>query len=393
MQHNKRWSADVEEFRGFGRSEFWPFRGRLKSLAVGEDFADVRRSLRASCPARSGVYGMIDSRGRLIYVGMSIALRKRLVTYFQGGASIRKECRIAGDTDRIVWEVVGHDLAAQLRELELIRRHQPRFNVKGRQPDRPLGYIYISREDAPRVRVARRVPKGVRYSWGPLVINWRIKDALEVANRYFKLSDCPASVPMHFADQGSLFSLELRPECLRHEMGTCLGPCAGECTRTQYSVQLRAARAFLDGRNPAPLAQLERDLHDAAQLCQFERAASLRDRLERLRYLHDRLEMLREPALPARFVYPVSLGRRQVWYLLAGGRVVGATPIPSSGDEADKSLRRLQRAYQVVDGVDVTADLPARQIVSAWFRANRDHLQTILSPDEAEQFCRHLQAG
>src|SRR6478752_7609804 len=152
---------------------------------------------------------------------------------------------------------------------------------------------------------------------------------------------------MHFADQGNLFSLELRPECLRHEMGTCLGPCAGECTRTQYLAQLRAARAFLDGRNPAPLVQLERDLRDAAQLCQFERAASLRDRLERLQYLHDRLELLREPPLPSRFVYPVSLGRRQVWYLLADGRVVGATPIPATGDEADKCLRRLRQAYQV----------------------------------------------
>jgi excinuclease ABC subunit C len=393
VQHSKRWSVEVEEFRGFGRSEFWPFRGRLKSLAVGEDFVDVRRSLRDCCPARSGVYGMIDSGGRLIYVGMSIALRKRLVTYFQGGASIRKECRIAGDTDRLVWEVVGHELAAQLRELELIRRHQPRFNVKGRQPDRPLGYIYISREDAPRVRVARRVPKGVRYSWGPLAINWRIKEALEVSNRYFKLSDCPASVPMHFADQRNLFSLDLRAECLRHEMGTCLGPCAGQCTRSEYTAQLRAARAFLDGRNSAPLAQLERDLHDAAQLSQYERAASLRDRLERLQYLHERLEILREPTLPARFVYPVSLGRRQVWYLLAGGRVVGATPLPSGGEEAEKCLRRLRRAYQFDGNVDVTADRPARQIVSAWFRANRDELRTILSPDEAEQFCRHLQAG
>lgn len=393
MQHSKRWSVEVEAFRGFGRSEFWPFRGRLKSLPVSEDLVEVRRSLRESCPARSGVYGMVDSAGRLIYVGMSIALRKRLVTYFQGGASIRKECRIAGDTDRLVWEVVGHELAAQLRELELIRRHQPRFNVKGRQPDRPLGYIYISREDAPRVRVARRVPKGVHHSWGPLAINWRIKDSLEVANRYFKLSDCPASVPMHFADQGNLFSLDLRAECLRHEMGTCLGPCAGQCTRSEYTAQLRAARAFLDGRNSAPLAQLERDLHDAAQLCQFERAASLRDRLERLQYLHDRLEVLREPSLPSQFIYPVDLGRRQVWYLLAGGRVVAATPIPSSGGEAEKCLRRLQQAYQFNHGVDAPADRPARQIVSAWFRTNRDELRTILSPDEAEQFCRRLQAS
>src|SRR5262245_3805366 len=198
---------EAAEFRGFGRSEFWPFRARLKSLAIGDDFADVRRSLRESCPARSGVYGMIDARNRLIYVGMSIALRKRLMTYFQSRPPIRKECRIAEGTDRLVWEVLGHELAAQLRELELIRRHQPRFNVKGRQPDRPLGYIYMSREDAPRVRVGRGVPKGVRYSWGPLAINWRIKESLEVANRYFKLSDCPASVPMHFADQRNLFAL------------------------------------------------------------------------------------------------------------------------------------------------------------------------------------------
>src|SRR6187402_3253052 len=88
VQHSQRWSAEVEEFRGFGRSEFWPFRSRLKSLAISEDFAEVRRSLRDCCPARSGVYGMVDSSGRLIYVGMSIALRKRLVTYFQGGVSI-----------------------------------------------------------------------------------------------------------------------------------------------------------------------------------------------------------------------------------------------------------------------------------------------------------------
>lgn len=393
MQPSKRWSMEAAEFRGFGRSEFWPFRSRLKSLAIGEDFADVRHLLRASCPARPGVYGMVDARDRLIYVGMSIALRKRLVTYFQGGAAIRKECRIAGDTDRLVWEVVGHELAAQLRELELIRRHQPRFNVKGRQPDRPLGYIYISREDAPRVRVGRRVPRGVRYSWGPLAINWRIKEALEVANRYFKLSDCPASVPMHFGDQRNLFALELRPECLRHEMGTCLGPCVGECTRGEYLTQVRALRAFLDGRDREPLTRLEAELQDAAQLCQYERAATLRDRLERFQYLHDRLEILREPALPAQFVYPAYAGRRQAWYLLSEGRVVGATAMPADSKAACKCLRRLRRAFQLNNDSEATADRPARQIVNAWFRTHRDQLQTILTPNEAMQFCRRLQVG
>jgi excinuclease ABC subunit C len=384
---------EAEPFTGFVRSDFWPFRSRLKTLSVSDELADVRRTIRDSCPARAGVYGMVDARNQLIYVGMSIALRKRLVTYFQGGASIRKECRIAEGTDRLVWEVVGHELAAQLRELELIRRHQPRFNVRGRQPDRPLGYIYISREDAPRVRVARRVPRGVRYSWGPLQISWRIKEALEVFNREFKLTDCPASVPMHFADQQSLFSLELRPECLRHEMGTCLGPCAGQCTRSQYSTQLRAARAFLNGCDRSELIRLGEQLQEAARLCQYERAASVRDRLERLQHLFDRLELLREPPLPAQFVYPVEVGRRQVWYLLADGRVVGATPAPDSRAVAGKCLRRLRRAYQSVVGGEEFLHRPARQIVSAWFRSRRDELRAILSPEDATGICRRMLAG
>jgi excinuclease ABC subunit C len=384
---------DVEAFRGFGRSTFWPFRSRLKELDIGKDFADVRGSIRESCPARSGVYGMVDRRGRLIYIGMSTALRKRLTTYFQGGASIRKECRIAKDTRRLVWEVVGHELGAQLRELELIRRHQPRLNVKGRQPDRPLGYIYISCEDAPRIRTARRVPKSVRHSWGPLVINWRIKEAIEVLNRSFKLVDCPASVPIHFADQGNLFSLELRPECLRHEMGTCIAPCSGQCTRTEYLAQLRAARAFLDGRECGILATLESQLQDAAELCQYERAANVRDRLERLRYLHERLEWLREPALPSRFVYPVQVGRRQVWYLLADGRVVAGMPAPNNTKDAGVCLGHMRRVYDLSHGGEIATDRPARQIVSRWFRTRRHELTSILLPSAAEEFCIRLQAG
>ena len=101
---------EVEAFRGFGRSTFWPFRSRLKELSIGKDFADVRGLIRDNCP----VLGRLRhgrSRGRLIYIGMSTALCKRLITYFQGGAAIRKECRIAKDTRRLVWEVVGHELA------------------------------------------------------------------------------------------------------------------------------------------------------------------------------------------------------------------------------------------------------------------------------------------
>ncbi len=153
---------DAEVFRGFGRSRYLPFRAQLRGLRVAKDLAEVRRALRDECPALPGVYGVVDSRAEAGLCRHVDGPAKAAVTYFQSGSAIRKEQAIAAHARTVVWEVAGHELAAQLRELELIRRHQPRFNVKGRQPIRPLGFIYLSREDAPRFRIARRVPRGVR---------------------------------------------------------------------------------------------------------------------------------------------------------------------------------------------------------------------------------------
>jgi excinuclease ABC subunit C len=380
------------KIRGFGRSVYLPYRVHLHAITVAQELAEVRRIIRDKCPPLPGVYGVVDGGGELVYVGMSATLQDRLITYFQGGSALRKEQCIAKYADRFVWEVAGHELTAQLRELELIRRHQPRFNVKGRQPVRPPGFIYLSREDAPRFRVARRLPKAVRHSWGPLPITWRIREAVEIVNRLFKLCDCAPSVQMRFADQAYLFALDLRLQCLRGEIGTCLGPCAGKCTTSEYAVQIRSARAFLDGHDRAVLDQLEQRLNDAAELQQYERAALLRDTLERIRFLWGQLEILREPPLPEQFVYQLQLGRRYVWYLIAAGRVVAATPQPSSYVSARGCERLLARVFRDDELTRPDVDRPAVQIVSSWFRAHPAELQTILSPADALRICHGLMA-
>jgi excinuclease ABC subunit C len=381
---------DAVRFRGFGRSRYLPFRARLDGLRIANELAEVRRALRHDCPALPGVYGVVDSRAELAYVGMSTALRKRLVTYFQSGSSIRKEQAIAAHARTIVWEVAGHELAAQLRELELIRRHQPRFNVKGRQPIRPLGFIYLSREDAPRFRIARRVPRGVRFSWGPMPVSWRIRDAVEIVNRLFKLCDCGPSVAMHFADQRQLFPLDLRVQCLRGETGSCLGPCAGQCTFTEYAAHLRAARALLDGRDFSALDRLEADLANAAANQQFERAVRLRDTLERLQYLCDQLAILRAPPLPEQFVYPLQLNDRPAWYLIASCRVVAAAPVPATSHDALRCAHLFSRILDHNSAKPTDTDRPVAQIVSTWFRTRTAELHAILPMGEVLQFCRAM---
>jgi excinuclease ABC subunit C len=379
----------TEVFTGFGRSMYLPFRAPQYSLDVADDFADVRRAMRDTCPSRPGVYGMIDARGSLIYVGMSCKLRKRLVTYFQGGEAVRKERTIASRVDRLAWEVAGHELAAQLRELELIRRHQPRFNVKGRQRIRPLGFLYISAEEAPRVRTGRRIPRAARHAWGPMRIDWRVREAVMIVNRIFKLCDCPASMPMHFADQRRLFAIELRLQCLRGEIGTCLGPCAGQCTHGQYVAQVRAACEFLDGRDEATLESMESQLAAAVAARQFERAARLRDSLELLRNLAHRLAILREPPLPPQLVYPVQLRRRMIWYLIAHGVVAGVAPAPINDKTAARCLSQIQRIFHNA-AEQPEVDRPAAQIVAGWFRRYPEERRAALSPAEAIARCARV---
>jgi excinuclease ABC subunit C len=289
-----------------------------------------------------------------------------------------------------MWQVVGHELVAQLRELELIRRFQPRLNVRGRWPGRPLGYIYLSREDAPRFRLARRVPKGVRCSWGPFRTGWRVREAVELVNQLFKLCDCPASVPMHFADQRQLFGLDLRFGCLRGETGSCLGPCAGHCTSAEYHAQLRAAQAFLDGQDLSALANLEQRLAEATVKLRFEQAARLRDMLNALTTLSERLARLREPAAPSEFVYPLVIGRRSLWLYVSRGIVAASSPAPSTADGSRRCLQLLNQIYEQGSLITDDVDRFGAQIVSSWFYFRPAEITRILRPAEAIASCRRI---
>lgn len=390
-----RFASEVGEhaacsLKHIGRSAVLPLRRRFRQLAIACDPAEIRQQIRESCPAHPGVYAFVDRDERVVYVGVSSKLRKRLITYFQGGSALRKEQAVAGQATRVTWQVVGHEFVAQLRELELIRRFQPRLNVRGRWPGKPLGYIYLSAEDAPRFRVARRVPKGFRQFWGPLAMGWRIRDAVELINQLFKLCDCPATTPMHFADQRHLFSLDLRLGCLRGETGSCLGPCAGRCTFTEYATQLAAARAFLDGRDESLLTELEQRLSTAAGLYRFEQAARLRDMLESLRGLTTRLARLREPPTPSEFIYRLPLGRHPVWFFVVGGVVTASAKAPVSIEQAKCCLTHLGVAYDKGITQRSDADRLGAQIVSAWFYSRPDESVHIFSPDEARARCQAL---
>src|SRR5262249_44674603 len=244
-------------------------------------------------PRHPGIYGMLDPRGNLIYVGKAKCLRARLMSYFRVRSRDDKAGRIIDHTRTVVWEQAPNEFAALIRELELIRRFRPRYNVQGQPGMRRYSYVCLGRAPAPYAYVTRE-PTGKETAWfGPVVSAARAGEAVRRLNDWFRLRDCSQKQRLCFSDQPELFEIDRTPGCLRFEIATCMGPCAGNCSRDEYGAQVRAARAFLEGKNLEPLQTLEAAMLAAASAFQFERASALRDKLADLRWLSDRLTWLR----------------------------------------------------------------------------------------------------
>src|SRR5439155_12043903 len=113
---------------------------------------------------------------------------------------------------------------------ELIRRWRPRFNVQGKPHQWQHTYVCVGRPPAPYVFLAHRPSAKAMASFGPILSGPRAREAVRRLNDWFQLRDCPQAQTMHFADQANLFAEEFAAGCLRHELGTCLGPCAAACS-------------------------------------------------------------------------------------------------------------------------------------------------------------------
>ena len=372
------------KFMGFGPLSLLPNAGspplhRVKARRPGR----LRNLMRRDCPRLPGVYGMIDPRGELIYVGKAKNLRARLLSYFRPNSRDAKAGRILKRTRSLVWEVAPSEFAALLRELELIQRWQPRFNVQGQPTYRRRVYVCVGRRPAATIFLAKQPPRTALASFGPVPAGFRAREAVRCLNDWFRLRDCPQSQEMTFADQPELFALPLTPGCIRLEIGNCLGPCAAACTRDAYATNVQAVIAFLSGMDRSPLHLLEGEMAAAAVSLEFERAAALRDKLDTLTWLSEHLRRVRE-ACRHSFIYPVrGHDDAEVWYLIHGGYVRAVVPAPV--DEVSRTImaseiKKVYRRSNGHGGIPRPSEMDGVLLVAAWFSRHKQELQVTLEP-------------
>ncbi len=387
------------EFDGFGSSLLAPGRRRLAvtELILGVKSSgrltarETRRALRDSCPEQPGVYGMLDADGELIYVGKSKSLRHRLTSYFQQQSDDAKARRIAARAERLIWEPAPHEFAALVRELELIRRWRPRFNVQGQPGRLRRTYLCLGRGPAAYAYLAPKAGSRAQYLFGPVSAGRRTRRAVTRLNDVFQLRDCPERVPMLFAEQLALWDQPLAAQCLRHELGMCLAPCAARCSSADYGSALQRARALLDGSDPTVITTLTETMQAAAAARQFERAAALRDALADLTHLRAQIERIDHVHRNYTFVYPLpGYGRSESWYLMRHGEIVGVAPAPTTATRAARCRQRLEDAYQrdeLRPGLWSREEFSLVLLVSLWFRQHPAELARVIPVEAALAAC------
>jgi excinuclease ABC subunit C len=379
-------------FTGFGPSAYCVGGEAAQLYAVsGSRPTRLRAGVRRECPRVPGVYGMVDAAGELIYVGKAKCLRTRLLSYFRPKSRDAKAGRIVADARAVAWEPAACEFAALLRELELIRRWRPRFNVQGQPRRRRRSYICVGRKPAPHVFLAPRRPTTAFACFGPVPSGETAREAVRRVNDWFHLRDCPQAQTMIFADQKELFPVVRSFGCLRHDLGACLGPCAAACTLTGYAAGVQAAVRFLEGGERAPLDVLEREMTAAAEAQAFERAAALRDKRAALEWLVKHLERVRQAAQRSCVYARPRRDGRAVWYLIDQGHVRAVIPAPSDDANRRRAAAVLEAVYHRTGAAEAPPSLDAIDsvlLIAAWFRRHGSEEARALDPPAALASCR-----
>jgi excinuclease ABC subunit C len=247
----------------------------------------VQRPPAGTIPDAPGSYQFKDAEGRVIYVGKAKSLRQRLSNYFVNPATLPpRTAQMVTAAESVEWIQVATNVDALMLENELIKRHQPRFNVRLRD-DKSYPFLAVTLDQEwPRPMVMRgRKRKGVRY-YGPYGHAYAIRETLDLLLRTFPLRTC--------SDRKLNDHRRLGRPCLLFHIEQCSGPCVGEVTREQYDEHVRRLLEFLDGDTATVVKELETRMAEAASDLEFEQAARLRDRLAAVRKAIEKQQMVAE---------------------------------------------------------------------------------------------------
>lgn len=221
-------------------------------------------------PDAPGVYLMKDDSGKVIYVGKAISLKKRLYTYFRQMDKHTPKTRIMvsniADIDLLL---TSTEKEALLLEASLIKKHHPRYNIVLRDDKQYVLFRLDKKNAYPRLSMTRKVLRDGSVYFGPFTSSVAARATWKLLGKVFPLRKC----------SDGTFKNRVRP-CLYHHIGQCWAPCTKDVDREAYRALVNRVELFLSGRTGEMLGRLEKEMRQASEALDFEKAAELRDQIQ-----------------------------------------------------------------------------------------------------------------
>ena len=277
---------------------------------------DIQEELK-KLPAKPGVYIMHDEKDAIIYVGKAISLKNRVRQYFQ--SSRNKGPKIEQMVTRIhrfEYIVTDSELEALVLECNLIKEHRPKYNTMLKD-DKTYPYIKVTvGEEFPRILFSRTMKKDKSRYFGPYTSAGAVKDTIELMNKLFRLRVCNRNLPR---------DIGLERPCLNYHIKQCNAPCQGYISREAYREQVDQALEFLNGNYKPILQMLEKQMMEASEALDFERAIELRDLLNSVKQVAQKQKITASDG-EDKDVIAVSTDRKEAVvqvFFVRDGRLIG----------------------------------------------------------------------
>jgi excinuclease ABC subunit C len=333
--------------------------------------SDHLQGILDTLPTRPGCYIMKNADGVIIYVGKAINLRNRVRSYFHGGHDQDMKTRqLVKHIVDIEWIVVDSELEALILEMNLIKKHRPRYNIRLKD-DKRYPYIKIHWADPfPKVTVTRQMVKdGSRY-YGPYTSVWAVHQTLDVLRRIFPYLTCDREIT----------GKDARP-CLYYDIKLCTGPCIGAINQPGYRQMLDDLGQFLEGKTDSVVLRLQQEMEIAAEALNFERAASIRDQIQAIERVVERQRVISPERIDSDVVAMARADGEaclQIFFI-RGGKLIGREYFILEGaeDTSDREVvtEFLKQFYtdaaQVPPQVLLPNDVEEAQIIKQWLNTRR----------------------
>jgi excinuclease ABC subunit C len=341
---------------------------KLSSMEISEHLRGILNTL----PAKPGCYLMRNADGTIIYVGKAISLKNRVRSYFHADSSHdQKTRRLVREIAHIEWILVGSELEALILEMNLIKKHRPKYNIRLKD-DKRYPYIKIHwNEPFPKVTVTRLMQDdGARY-FGPYTSAWAVYQTLDVLRHVFPYLTCDRVI-----------TGQDKRACLYYDIKLCLAPCIAAVNQAQYRQMISDLQEFLDGHSEPIMARVRQEMAKASEEMRFEKAAALRDQLKAMQSIVERQKVVFAADYKDSDVIAMARSDDEACvqiFFIRGGKLIGREYFVLEGteDTADNEVMAefvkqfYTEAANIPQQVMLPQEIEEAQIIGQWLRSRR----------------------